>query len=97
MFIYMQQVSAHKVGLVLGGMFAIGHAVWSLMVLLGIAKLFLDFIFGLHFLNLQYSIDQFSVVTALSLMAVTGVIGYLVGYLLGWLWNLGHQTAHKSK
>lgn len=90
----MNQVHAHKVGLVVGGMLAIWHAVWSLMVLAGLAKPFLDWILGLHFLNFQYSIDPFSFGRALTLIIVTGIIGYCMGYVLGWLWNLAHRTAH---
>ncbi len=89
----MNQVSAHKVGLVFGGMLAIGHAIWSIMVFMGIAKLFLDWILGLHFLNFQYSINSFAIFTALTLVIVTGVIGYIVGYVCGRLWNLAHRTA----
>lgn len=90
----MNQVNAHKVGLVVGGMLAIWHAVWALLVLVGVAKLFLDWIFSLHFLNFQYSINPFSLGTALLLVIVTGVIGYVVGAVLGWLWNMVHKMAH---
>ncbi len=90
----MSKVSAHKVGLVSGGMFAILHIVWAAMVLLGMAKPFLDWILGLHFLNFQYSVGSFVLLKALSLFVVTAVIGYIVGYILGWLWNLAHRTAH---
>ncbi|OGR86551.1 MAG: hypothetical protein A3A86_01470 [Elusimicrobia bacterium RIFCSPLOWO2_01_FULL_60_11] len=90
----MNQISAHKVGLALGGLFGIGHVVWALMVLAGLAKTLLDWILGLHFLNLQYSIDPFSLGNAALLVVVTAVIGYLVGYVFGWLWNLAYRTAH---
>ena len=88
----MIQVSANKVGLVFGGLLAIVHAIWALMVLLGLAKVLLDFIFGLHFIDLQYSVNPFSVGNALMLIIVTGVIGYLMGYVLGWLWNFAHRA-----
>ena len=90
----MNQVHSHKVGLVFGGLLAIWHAIWALMVLIGIAKPFLDWIFGLHFLNIQYGINPFAFGNALMLVVVTGIIGYLMGYVLGWLWNLAHRTAH---
>ncbi|MFH1392978.1 MAG: hypothetical protein ABIG73_01155 [Patescibacteria group bacterium] len=75
-------------------MMAIVHAVWSLMVLLGMAKLFMDWILGLHFLSFQYSIDPFAFLSALMLVIVAGVFGYIVGYIFGWLWNLAHRTSH---
>jgi len=90
----MNQVNAHKIGLVFGGMLAIWHAIWALMVFMGLAKLFLDWIFGLHFLNFQYSVNPFAFLNALMLVIVTGVFGYITGYVFGWLWNLAHRTAH---
>ncbi len=90
----MHQVHAHKVGMVIGGLLAIWHAVWALMVFGGVAKSFLDWILGLHFLNFQYDIDPFSLGTAVTLVIATGVIGYLIGYVCGWLWNRVHSAAH---
>ena len=90
----MNQVSSHKVGLVVGGTLAIWHAIWSLMVLAGVAKPFLDWILGLHFMVFQYNVNPFDLLTAITLIVTTGIIGYIMGYLIGWLWNLAHRTAH---
>lgn len=92
----MNSVNSHKVGLVLGGVLAIWHAVWVLMVLVGLAKPFLDWIFGLHFLNFTYSINPFSFGKALMLVIVTGIFGYLFGFVIGWLWNITHRASHTS-
>lgn len=90
----MNQVRSHNVGLVFGGMLAIWHALWAIMVLIGLAKPFLDWILGLHFLNFNYSVNPFDFLNALTLVIVTGVIGYIMGYICGWLWNLAHRVAH---
>ncbi|MHB8870944.1 MAG: hypothetical protein ACYC5G_00580 [Candidatus Doudnabacteria bacterium] len=92
----MYEVNSNKVGLVVGGLFAILHAVWALMVLVNLAKPFMDWIFSLHFMSFQYSINQFSFGNALLLVIVTAVIGYIIGYVFGWLWNLAHKTAHNQ-
>lgn len=84
----MNQINANQVGLVLGGLLALGHALWAIMVWVGAAKPFLDRILGLHFLNLQYSLNPFSFGKAVLLVIVTAIFGYLAGYVLGWLWNL---------
>lgn len=89
----MNQISAHKLGLVLGGFFGIVHAVWALMVLGGMAKPFMDWIFGLHFMSFQYEMDPFSWGNALLLVVITAIIGYVVGYVFGWLWNLAHRAS----
>jgi len=91
----MNQLNSHKVGLAFGGMLAVWHAIWALMVYAGMAKAFMDWIFNLHFLNFQYSINSFDFGTALMLVIVTGIIGYLMGYIFAWLWNLAHGTAHR--
>ncbi len=88
------KLNSHKIGLTLGGLFAILHAVWALMVLVNIAKPLMDWILGLHFMTVQYSIDPFGFGNAILLIIVTGIIGYVVGYVLGWLWNLAHRTSH---
>lgn len=90
----MNKVDSNKVGLVFGGMMAIWHAFWSALVLLGLAKPFMDWILGLHFLDVQYSIAPFNFGTAIMLVVVTGVIGYVLGYICGWLWNLAHRASH---
>ncbi|MDO8620146.1 MAG: hypothetical protein Q7R64_02250 [bacterium] len=90
----MQNLYAHKVGLVAGGLLALAHAVWALLVFLGLAEPFLDFIMGLHFLNFQFVIDPFSFGNALMLVVVTGIIGYLIGYVGGLLWNRVHRASH---
>lgn len=91
----MNQVHAHKVGLVFGGLVAIAHVMWALLVFAGLAKPFLDWIYGLHFLNFQYVVAPFSFANALTLVIVTGIVGYLMGYVAGSLWNLVHGTSHK--
>lgn len=92
----MNKINSHKIGLVFGGVMAIWHAMWATMVLLGMAKPFMDWILGLHFLSFDYGVNDFSLSNALMLIIVTGIIGYIVGYIFGWLWNLAHKTSHNQ-
>lgn len=92
----MNQVNAHKVGLVLGGLLAIWHAIWVFMVFMGLAEPLLDWILGLHFLSLQYKVNPFNFLNGLMLVIVTGIIGYVVGYICGWLWNFAHRQVHNQ-
>lgn len=92
----MNKVHAHKVGLVFGALFGIGHTVWSLLVLVGIAKPYLDWILALHFLNLEYSIDAFSFSNAFMLIVITTCVGYVIGTIVGWLWNMAHRASHNK-
>lgn len=90
----MNQINENKVGLAFGGLLGILHAVWAAMVLIGIAKPFMDWILGLHFMSFQYEITAFSFGNAVLLVVVTAVIGYMMGFVFGWLWNLAHREAH---
>lgn len=81
------KLKSHSVGLALGGLFAIWHALWSTMVALGLAKPMVDFIFAIHFLGNPYVLKPFSLVTAGILVAVTFGLGYALGYVFALLWN----------
>ncbi|MFH0936882.1 MAG: hypothetical protein V1808_01155 [Candidatus Daviesbacteria bacterium] len=76
-----------KTGLILGAFFALLHAGWAILVALGIAQALMDFIYGLHFMNNPFVISGFSVTTAVMLVIVTGVVGYIFGWLFAYLWN----------
>jgi hypothetical protein len=82
-----EKVNPHRLGLVVGGLYGLWHLMWSLLVVVGLAKPLLDFILSLHFLQVTYAVAPFNVLTALGLIIVTSAIGYVVGYVLGSLWN----------
>lgn len=90
----MNKISSNKVGIVLGAMLALFHALWALMVLVGVAKPFMDWILGLHFLNFTYSVNPFSLGRALLLIIVTGIFGYIFGFVIAWIWNIVHKASH---
>ncbi len=77
----------------LGGFLALWHALWSVLVLLGLAQGLLDFIYKIHFLNNPFVIAGFDVRKAVVLIIVTGVIGYVVGWVCSWLWNKLHKAS----
>ena len=83
----MQKVSQHSLGMALGVFMAVFHALWSVMILIGVAQWFMDFIFKLHMIAPPYTISSFSFGSAIALIVVTGVIGYIMGWVLGWAWN----------
>lgn len=83
----MKKINPNEAGLALGGVMGLWHAVWSAMVFLGIAKPFYDFILGLHFIALSFKILAFNLMTAVTLVVVTAIIGYLVGFVFAVVWN----------
>jgi len=86
-------VRPHAVGLAFGLFLAAFHALWAILVWTRMAQPVMDFIFQLHMIKPPYTVEPFSAGTAVSLVVVTGVIGYVSGWFIGLLWNrLGAQS-----
>lgn len=83
----MKKIHPHDVGLILGATVSIVHIIWSLAVLLGLANLYLDFIFSLHFLSNPFVIQSFDWGKAIMLWVITFVAGYLMGLIFAVVWN----------
>lgn len=77
-----------QVGLYTGLILALAHAIWSLMVFAGVAKNWLTFILGLHFLSNPFVVMPFSIGNAIMLIAIVFVVGYVFGYLGTIVWNM---------
>ena len=80
-------VSKHKAGLALGLILGLWHLTWSLLVAIGVAQAFIDWIFHLHFIQPPYTIAPFRFGLAAALIAVTAATGYVSGWLLAAIWN----------
>jgi len=64
-------------GVILGGL----HLVWSMMVALGLAQLYLDWILGLHSINNPFIVMEFSIDRTIYLVVFTFIVGYVIGYV----------------
>lgn len=84
----MKELNKNHMGLLLGGVMALAHLAWSVLVFLGFAKVLLDWILWLHFINLSITIETFDIVRAAMLVLVTFVVGYVFGWVTALLWNL---------
>lgn len=74
-------------GAVLGGI----HLVWSLLVAFSLAQGMIDFMFRLHFIQPVFKVGAFDAVTAVTLVAVTALVGYIIGHIFGVVWNKVHR------
>lgn len=81
------KISPHAFGMMFGAFLGLVHAGWALLVATGLAQGLLDWIFGLHFLRNPYMVYPFELGTAVMLVIVTSVVGYVGGWVLGSLWN----------
>lgn len=83
----MNHINPHKSGLVLGVAVGALHLLWSFFILVGWAQPLVNFIFWAHMIVPPFQTAPFVWTTAIILIVVTTVIGYIVGRILGMIWN----------
>ncbi|MFA5019883.1 MAG: DUF5676 family membrane protein [Candidatus Pacearchaeota archaeon] len=86
-------MNKNKLGLAVGILFAIIHAVWALAVLIipGALQSFLNWVFKLHSLEPIWIITSFNFLNAIFLVVVTFIIGFIIGWVFAWVHNLLHK------
>jgi len=80
-----------KTGMAFGAFMALWHFVWAVLVVIGFAQWLLDFVFMIHFLNNPFTVGAFNIATALTLIVVTGILGYVFGWVFAYIWNWAHK------
>lgn len=80
-------MDSNKTGLALGALMSLAHLVWAVVVALGIAQGYMDWIYSIHFLNNPFIVGTFDITTATILVVVTGVVGYILGFIFALIWN----------
>jgi hypothetical protein len=81
----------NNVGLLFGALIGGWHPCWALFVLLGWAQRIFDFIFWGQMIQPVYVIKPFDPLAAITLIAVTVVIGYVFGFVAVVIWNKLHR------
>jgi hypothetical protein len=87
-----RRLNKNKTGMVLGLLIGLWHLTWSLLVALGVAQAFINWIFRLHFIQPPYTVTAFNLVTAVTLIVVTSALGFVMGWLFGAIWNWLHSS-----
>ncbi len=80
-------LSVTKTGLAVGAAVGGWHALWALLVMLGMGQSFLDYILKLHFVDLPLRVARFDWATAGALVGVTALLGFIAGALFALAWN----------
>jgi len=83
----MDILTPNKVALALGGILAVFHFLWSVLVAFGWAQWAIDWVFRLHFITPPFTVDLFSLKLAVGLIVMTFVVGYVVGWAFAVVWN----------
>lgn len=77
-----------KIALFSGLSFSFLHVTWAILVLTKVAKPLMDWILSLHFLTIDYAVDDFNFLTAAKLITFTFILGYATGFLFTTVWNM---------
>lgn len=80
-------LSVTKTGLAVGAAVGGWHALWAILVMLGVGQQFLDYILRLHFIELPLEVTLFDWRTAGALVGVTALLGFAAGALFALAWN----------
>ena len=83
----MRTISPAKAAMSVGAVIGLYHLVWVILVAVGLAKPFLDFVLRLHFIQFDYEMAPFDVATAAGLVALTFSIGSVFGLVFALVWN----------
>jgi len=92
-------LSKNKFGLAIGLFLAIVHAIWAIAVAIMPAQLqaFLNWIFAIHFLQPVWILTTFNLVSAIFLIIMTFICGYIFGWVVAALWNWVNCDCKTSK
>lgn len=83
----MRRINVAKTSLAVGYVIGLYHFAWIALVASGYAKPVMDFILRLHFIQFDYQMAPFDVVTGASLVAVTFGVGAVIGFIFALVWN----------
>ena len=83
----MQKLNSHKVGLALGALVGVVHLVWAILVAVGWASGLVNFSLRLHFIDKPMAVLPFSFGSAILLIVIASVVGYIIGRIFSSLWN----------
>src|SRR5258708_5390353 len=80
-------MNKNKVGLAFGSFVGFVHLIWSVLIALGWAQPWMDFVYRMHSLNNPFTVAPFDLVRSGELVVITFVVGYVVGFIFATIWN----------
>ena len=78
--------TALTMGVFVGGL----HLVWSVLLALGWAQALVDFKLRMHMISVPVVVNSFDLSTAVMLVIVTTIAGYIIGNIFARVWNRMH-------
>ena len=83
----MEKLSTTMTGLAIGAMMGSIHLTWSICVAAGWGQSILNFFFWMYFIKPIDLVEPFEATRALTLVAVSSIIGYALGSSAARIWN----------
>ncbi len=77
----------HKAGVSLGALFALMHALWSVLFAGGMGAGMHEYMMRTHFVTTQYMYAPFNLFSGIIGIVLAAVVGYVIGYAFAWIWN----------
>lgn len=87
----MHTLNPQKVALTLGAFAALVHVVWSVIVALGWGQALADFVTWAHMIGPAPLVAPFNLGTAVMLVVIAGLVGYVAGFVFATIWNKVHK------
>ena len=80
-----------KAGVTFGALLGGCHLCWTLLVALGWAQPFIDFVFWMHFIQPVFVIRPFSLPAAAALIVFTSIAGFVIAFVSAVIWDKLHR------
>lgn len=82
------QISEKKAAMLLATFAVTVHIIWSVLVALGFADDYVNWMLGMHFISAPtVTVGAFDIVTALSLIVSVAIVAYIAGFIFALAWN----------
>lgn len=80
-------LNANKTGKAFSAFFGLIHLIWVLVVASGSAQALVNWKMRMHFLSMPVTVGSFSFGTAVGLVVLAIIGGYVFGYIFAGIWN----------
>ena len=83
----MRYLNPTKAGLSVGAVLGLWHLAWVSLVAAGWARPVMNYVLRLHFIDFRLALAPFDGGTAVTLVALTSALGFIIGALFASIWN----------
>jgi len=85
------KLNTHGTGMALGTFLVFWHLIWLICVGIGIAHGILNWVLMYHFIQTPFTMAPFTWGSAIVLLILVFVVGYIFGWTFAYVWNYFHK------